>query len=71
MSEKHSELRKKLRALACKTPPGIADWGHERSVRFKAAIKAARIAADHPMSVEWMLVSRIRELQAFHETEKA
>lgn len=67
----HKELRASLRELARKLPPGAAEWPHERIVRFKAAVKAANIAADHPASVPWMLESRKRDLQRFHELPEA
>jgi hypothetical protein len=63
----HPELRARLREIAGKTPPGVASWGHTRTCDFKRAIKAARIAADHPLSVPWMLEQRIKEIQGFHK----
>lgn len=62
-----AELRARLRALAAKMPPDVANWPHERIVRFKAAIRAANIAADHPGSLPWMLESRWRDLQRFYQ----
>lgn len=67
----HKELRASLRELARRLPPGAADWPYERVVRFKAAVKAAHIAADHPASVPWMLQSRMRDLRRFHEPVEA
>lgn len=60
-------LRTKLRAALARTPPGIATWGHERSVRFKMAHKAAARAADHPLASKWVLDQALRELESFHK----
>lgn len=66
-AKSHPELRARLREVCRKTPPGVGNWQHGRVVDFKRALKAALIAADHPMSVPWMLEQRIREIEGFHK----
>lgn len=68
----HPELRAQLRALASRAPQGMGSWSHAKAVGFKAALRAAHVAADHPLATSWMLRCRIAELTRYHEqTEPA
>ena len=62
-----AELRARLRALAAKMPPGAAEWPQHKAAQFKADLRAAHRAADHPLAGAWVLRQALQTLATYHE----
>ena len=65
----HSELRARIRALASKMPPGAAEWPQHKAAQFKADIRAAHRAADHPLASDYVLRQALHTLRMYYPLE--